>query len=81
MVARVGKDIIDRFETVGELLEYICRLNGWNPDNFKVTYRGKALKNDMRLVDLKLEEGDKLVIVTKTVGCQRSRIKEERHIK
>jgi len=81
MVARVGRDVIDRFETVGELLEYVCRLNGWNPDNFRVTYRGEALKNDMRLSDLNLEEGGKLVIVTKIVGCQKSRLKEERRIK
>jgi len=36
-----------------------------------------ALKNDMKLADLKLEEGDKLVIIAKTVGCQESRLKEE----
>jgi hypothetical protein len=59
------------FETVGDLLEYVCRLKGWNPDNFRVTYGGKALRNDMKLTDLKLEKVDKLVIVTKTVGCQK----------
>jgi uncharacterized ubiquitin-like protein YukD len=59
------------FETVGDLLEYVCKLKGWNPDNFRVTYRGRALRNDMRLANLKLEKGDKLVIVTKTVGCQK----------
>jgi hypothetical protein len=64
------------FEIVGDLLEYVCRLKGWNPDNFRVRYRGKALKNDMKLADLKPEKGDKLVIVTKTVGCQKQKLKE-----
>jgi uncharacterized ubiquitin-like protein YukD len=69
------------FETVGDLLEYVCRLNGWNPDNFRVTYRGRALKNDTKLADLKLEKGDKLIIVTKTVGCQKQKLKEREYNK
>jgi uncharacterized ubiquitin-like protein YukD len=69
------------FETVGDLLEYVCKLKGWNPDNFRVTYRGMALRNDMKLADLKLEKGDKLVIVSKVVGCQKLKLEDREHNK
>jgi uncharacterized ubiquitin-like protein YukD len=69
------------FETVRDLLEYVCKLKGWNPDNLRVTYRGEALRNDMKLTDLKLEKGDKLIIVSKVVGCQKLKLEERGHNK
>ena len=56
--------------TVGMLKKKICKERGMDPNAVRITYKGRALKDEELLEDLGLEDGDKLIIVTRTVGCQ-----------
>ena len=56
--------------TVGMLKERICKERGIDPNTVRITYKGRALKDEELLEDLGLEDGDRLIIVTRTVGCQ-----------
>ena len=63
--------------TVGMFKKRICKERGMDPNAVVITYKGRALKDEELLEDLRLEDGDKLVMVTKTIGCQSLEMKNK----
>ena len=61
--------------TVGMLKKRICRERGIDPNTIRITYRGRALRDEELLEDLRLKDRDKLVIVTRTIGCQTFKVR------
>jgi len=63
--------------TVGMLKKRICRERGIDPNTVRIAYRGRALRDEELLEDLGLKDGDKLVIVTRTIGRQTFKVRVE----
>ena len=66
--------------TIGMLKKRICRERGIDPNTVRIAYRGRALRDEELLEDLGLKDGDKLVIVTRTIGRQTFKVLSLIHI-
>jgi len=54
--------------TIGAIKAKVCAIKKLPPDTTYLTYKGRALKETETLTELGISEGDKLVIITRTVG-------------
>ncbi|MCS7136296.1 MAG: ubiquitin-like domain-containing protein [Nitrososphaerota archaeon] len=54
--------------TIGAIKTKVCAIKKLPPDTTYLTYKGRALKETETLASLGISEGDKLVIITRTVG-------------
>lgn len=54
--------------TVGAIRAKVCAMKRLPPDTTRLTYRGRALKDTETLQSLGVQDGDKLVLITRTVG-------------
>ncbi len=54
--------------TVGAVKTKVCAIKRLPPDTTRLTYKGRALKDTDTLSSLGVAEGDKLVLITRTVG-------------
>ncbi|MCX8203042.1 MAG: ubiquitin family protein [Nitrososphaeria archaeon] len=54
--------------TVGAIKLRVCAMKKLRPDDAKLTYKGRALGDTETLESAGVAEGDKLVLVTRTVG-------------
>lgn len=54
--------------TVGAIRAKVCAMKKLPPDTTRLTFRGRALKDTETLQDIGAQDGDKLVLITRTVG-------------
>ncbi|MEM1574932.1 MAG: ubiquitin-like domain-containing protein [Nitrososphaerota archaeon] len=54
--------------TIGAIKAKVCAIKRLPPDTTRLTYRGRAVKDTDTLANLGVSEGDKLVLITRTVG-------------
>lgn len=54
--------------TIGAVKAKVCAIKKLPPDTTYLTYKGRALKETETLANIGISEGDKLVIITRTVG-------------
>lgn len=54
--------------TIGAIKTKVCAIKKLPPDTTHLTYKGRALKETDTLASLGISDGDKLVLITRTVG-------------
>nr|6FNN_C Chain C, Ubiquitin-like protein [Candidatus Caldarchaeum subterraneum]6FNN_D Chain D, Ubiquitin-like protein [Candidatus Caldarchaeum subterraneum]6FNO_C Chain C, Ubiquitin-like protein [Candidatus Caldarchaeum subterraneum]6FNO_D Chain D, Ubiquitin-like protein [Candidatus Caldarchaeum subterraneum] len=54
--------------TVGAVRTKVCAMKKLPPDTTRLTYKGRALKDTETLESLGVADGDKFVLITRTVG-------------
>lgn len=54
--------------TIGAIRSKVSAIKKLPPDSTRLTYKGRALKDTETLQSLGVQEGDKLVLITRTVG-------------
>ncbi len=54
--------------TIGAIKAKVCAIKKLPLDTTYLTYKGRALKETETLSNIGISEGDKLVIITRTVG-------------
>lgn len=54
--------------TIGAVKTKVCAIKRLPPDTTRLTYKGRALKDTETVQSLGVVEGDKLVLITRTVG-------------
>ncbi|MEM2909776.1 MAG: ubiquitin-like domain-containing protein [Nitrososphaerota archaeon] len=54
--------------TIGAVKTKVCAIKKLPPDTTHLTYKGRALKETETLANIGVSDGDKLVIITRTVG-------------
>lgn len=55
-------------ETVGALKQKVCQVRKIPADVTRLTFKGKAPDESMSMSALDVKEGDKFVLITRTVG-------------
>lgn len=54
---------------VGDFKRELCVKKNLDPNVMRLTIKGRALPEDEKLENIRLDEGTTLVLVTRTVGC------------
>jgi hypothetical protein len=54
--------------TIGAIRAKVCAMKRLPPDTTRLTYRGRALKDVETLESIGVQDGDKLILITRTVG-------------
>lgn len=54
--------------TIGAIRAKVCAMKKLPPDTTRLTYRGRALKDTETLESIGVQDGDKLILITRTVG-------------
>ncbi|MCS7142661.1 MAG: ubiquitin family protein [Aigarchaeota archaeon] len=54
--------------SIGAIKLKVCSMKKLRPDDTRLTYKGRALNDSDILSAVGVEEGDKLVLITRTVG-------------
>jgi hypothetical protein len=54
--------------TIGAIRAKVCAMKKLPPDTTRLTYRGRALKDVETLESIGVQDGDKLILITRTVG-------------
>lgn len=54
--------------SIGAIKLKVCAMKKLRPDETRLTYKGRALNDSDTLSSIGVEEGDKLVLITRTVG-------------
>ena len=54
--------------TIGAIRTKVSAMKKLPPDTTRLTYKGRALKDTETLQSIGVQDGDKLVLITRTVG-------------
>lgn len=54
--------------TIGAVRTKVCAIKKLPPDTTRLTYKGRALKDTETLQSIGVSDGDKFVLITRTVG-------------
>lgn len=54
--------------SIGAIKMRVCAMKKLRPDDTRLTYKGRALNDTETLASAGVAEGDKLVLITRTVG-------------
>jgi hypothetical protein len=54
--------------TIGAVRTKVCAIKKLPPDTTRLTYKGRALKDTETLQSIGASDGDKFVLITRTVG-------------